>query len=57
MTDNPGKVVNRYVYSRLLSKAWTNALSFHNITGGFRVYGVCPFNRDALIESPCEKSA
>ena len=48
MTANPGKVINRYVFSNLLSKAWVNAMTMRNITGGFKVCGVCPFNRAAL---------
>ena len=48
MSDNPGKVVNRYVFSQLLSRAWSKAMSIRNIAGGFKVCGIYPFNRDAL---------
>ena len=48
MSDNPGKVVNRYVFSKLFSKAWTNAMSIRNIMSGFKVCGIYPFDRNAL---------
>ena len=48
MTENPSKVMSRYVFSKLLSKAWTNAMTIRNITGGFKVCGICPFDRAAL---------
>ena len=48
MADNPGKVVTRYNFSKLLSKAWMTAMTMANITSGFRVTGVYPVNRDAI---------
>lgn len=47
MMANTGKVVNRFVFSQLFSRAWTNAMSIVT-TGGFKVCAVYPFNRDAL---------
>ena len=53
-----GRVVNRYVFSRLLSKAWMNAMTIRNVMGGFKVSGIYPFNRNAvqhcLVEKPKE---
>ena len=48
MSDHPGEVVNRYVFSKLFSKAWTNAMSIRNIMSGFKVCGIYPFDRNAL---------
>ena len=45
--DNPGKVVTRFVFSKLLHQAWT-AMSFNNITTGFRITGIYPVNRNAI---------
>ena len=36
MAKNPGKVVNRYVFSQLLHEAWTDAMTSLNIKAGFR---------------------
>ena len=56
VTDNPGKLVTRYQFSALFSEAWLRSMTVANITGGFRVTGVYPVNRDALsLPSPeCE---
>ena len=45
---NPGKVVNRYNFIQLLSQAWARAMNPDNIKSGFRVTGICPFNRDVV---------
>ena len=42
---NPGRVVTLYEFSYLFSKAWFKALTMENIVAGFRVTGVCPFDR------------
>ena len=47
ITDYPGKVVNRFCFSRLLHKAWI-AMSASNIIAGFRTTGVYPISRNAL---------
>ena len=36
MAKNPGKVVNRFVFSQLLHEAWTDAMTSLNIKAGFR---------------------
>jgi len=46
--NNPGKVVNRYVFSQLLNQTWMQAMSMKNILAGFRVTGIYPLSRQAL---------
>ena len=48
MSSNPGMVVNRFVFSKLLSRAWNKAMSIKNIMGGFKVCGIYPVDRNAL---------
>lgn len=45
---NPGKVVTKFVFSQLFSKAWMRALTPANCISGFRKCGVYPFNPEAL---------
>ena len=45
---NPGKDITRYNFSALFAKAWKKAISLANITAGFRVTDICPFNRNAI---------
>ena len=47
MINNPGKVVNRYCFSRLLHEAWAE-MSVSNIIAGFRTTGIYPINRNAI---------
>jgi len=47
ITDNPGKVVTRYCFSKLLHEAWI-AMSANNIIAGFKTTGVYPINRSAI---------
>jgi len=44
--SNPGKVVTRFVFSKLLHQAWT-AMSASNIISGFRITGIYPLDRSA----------
>lgn len=43
-----GRAVTRYEFSALFAKAWSEAMTIKNITAGFGVSGVCPFNRKAI---------
>ena len=45
---NKGAVISKYVFSRLFSQAWLQALSGRNIIAGFHKCGVYPFNRNAI---------
>lgn len=54
---NPGRVVTRYQFSKLFSKAWFRGMTMLNIVTGFRVTGIYPFNRSALKpKEPKKKS-
>ena len=47
---NPGRVVTRYQFSELFSRAWYKGMSMSNIMSGFRIF---PFNRHVL--RPCSE--
>ena len=47
---NAGKVVTRYTFSRLLNTAWMNSMTIKNIMAGFKVTGIYPLNRDAVLD-------
>ena len=48
ITNNPGKVVTRYQFSRLFHNAWMQSMTMNNIVAGFWVTGVYPVDRTAL---------
>ena len=48
MSCNPGVVVSRDSFSQLFSKAWMKAMTMKNVTAGFKVCGIFPFDRDAM---------
>ena len=48
MQENPGRVVTKYQFSSLFSKAWYKAIRPENLISGFRRVGVCPFNSEAI---------
>ena len=47
-TSNPGKVVNRFVFSKLLNEAWTQSMTSSNIMAGFKTTGVYPPDRTTI---------
>ena len=54
-----GKVVTRFQFSQLFSKAWYKGMSMSNVIAGFEITGVFPFNRYAFRapdKSPKQKS-
>ena len=51
LIKNPGKVVTRFDFSQLFAQAWFKSMTMTNIIGGFKVTGIFPFNRDALLPS------
>jgi len=53
ITCNPGRVVTRYQFSELFSRAWYKGMSMSNIMSGFQITGIFPFNRHAL--RPCSE--
>ncbi len=48
LTDNPGRVITRYQFSSLFSKAWMQSMTIGNVTAAFRVTGVYPLDRDVF---------
>ena len=51
LTENPGKVVTRYQFSRLFSEAWYESMTMSNIITGFRVTGVYPITGKTIAVS------
>ena len=45
---NPDRAVTRFDFSALFAETWRRAMTQRNITGGFRITGIYPFNRSAL---------
>ena len=43
------RAVTCYDFCSLFSQAWINAMTMKNVMAGFRVCGVYPFNREALV--------
>ena len=48
LQQHPGRVVTRFQFSALFSKAWSMAVSPVNIIAGFRTCGVYPYNPLAI---------
>ena len=46
VTENPGRVVTRFEFSRLFHNAWDRSMTMVNVTAGFRATGVYPFSRN-----------
>ena len=49
---NPGKVVTKFNFNFLFSKAWFQALTPANLIAGFKTCGVYPLNRSAISVLP-----
>ena len=50
LMNNPGRVITRYDFSSLFSEAWYQAMTIRNVTAGFKVSGIYPFNRDIVLD-------
>ena len=58
MFDNPGRVVTKFLFSKLFSEAWGKGMTISNIVSGFRRTGVYPFNPNAILDRlPPESSS
>jgi len=54
---NRGRVITKYTFNSIFSKAWLNSLVPANIVSGFKACGVYPFNPKAVLDhDPCEAS-
>ena len=52
--SHPGRVITKYQFSKIFSKAWLKSMIPGNITGGFKVCGVYPFNPKVILDhDPC----
>ncbi len=47
---HPGRVITHYDFSSLLSEAWSSAMTLKNVVSGFQTTGVCPFDRNVVID-------
>ncbi len=62
LSKNPGKVITHYHFGAIFSNAWKRAMTSTNIMAGFKLSGVYPLNRYALIpqnpqqQSLCERT-
>ena len=48
LTNNPGRRVTHNDFSTLFAQAWFKSMTMANITAGFRVTGIFPFQRMSL---------
>ena len=46
--SSPGKVVSKFNFMELFSKAWLKAVTPENMCAGFRTAGIVPFNPNAI---------
>ena len=52
--SHPGRVITKYQFSKLFSKAWLSTIVPGNIISGFKHCGVYPFNPRAVLDhDPC----
>ena len=52
LSANIGKVITRFQFSQIFSKAWMKGMTMKNIVAGFRTTGIYPFNPKALLPQP-----
>ena len=56
LTQNPGKVVTQYQFSRLFKNAWVTGMTMKNIISGFKVTGIYPFDPSVINPQPSTSS-
>ena len=54
LRNNPGKVITRFQFNEIFSKAWMRGMTMRNVINGFKTTGVFPFNPKALIPEESE---
>ena len=54
-SKNPGRVVTRYEFCQIFSKAWYKAMTGSNIVYSFKTTGIYPFNRHAFDDLVVEE--
>ena len=50
MSKNPGEVVSRFTFSKILGRSWERCMRLSNVQAGFKVTGVYPFDREAAFK-------
>ena len=48
---NPNRILTMFDFNKVFSEAWYRSMSMGNITSGYKVTGLYPFNPSALLES------
>ena len=49
ISQNPGKSVTRYTFSRVFANAWMESMTMQNVQSGFATTGIYPLRRDAIL--------
>jgi len=49
LQKNPGRVITKYVFNEMFSKAWLKAISPESTISGFRVCGIYAFNPTVIL--------
>ena len=50
LSANKRKVITRFQFSELFSRAWKKGMTAHNIKAGFKTTGIYPYNPEAAIQ-------
>ena len=56
LQTNPGKIITKFNFTSLFSKAWLQAVTPGNVMAGFKTCGVYPFNPKAIQVSNNDNS-
>jgi hypothetical protein len=57
LQKNKGKIITRFQFSEIFSKAWKKGMTSSNVMAGFRTTGIYPFNPDKLIPKTPKKAS
>ena len=49
LTSHPGQIITRHQFSAIFRRAWSKSMTMTNVIAGFRVAGVYPLNRLAVV--------
>ena len=47
--QNPGRSITRCDFSRLFSEALSKSVTVKNVMSGFKMTGLCPFDKSAIV--------
>ena len=54
LCNNPNKVITRFQFNEIFSKAWMRGMSMRSVISGFKTTGVFPFNPRVFISGESE---